>query len=164
MAGSLELRSFDYVNHPYAQVRDVLMKDALAVFRAATKAASSRANDVASALRVQVAGLEIQKDIVIDVKQVEEQKSPALKTLVTHIELEWEAAKSPRLFPLMRAELSVYALTARETQLDLHGHYEPPLGALGKVMDAILGKRIAEASVHQFLTDVATYLRRTLPG
>ncbi|HEX6812109.1 MAG TPA: hypothetical protein VF384_10840 [Planctomycetota bacterium] len=157
-----ELRTYDYVNHPYAKVREALTRDAIAVFRAATKSASSRAHEVASALRIQVAGIEIQKDIVIRCKRIDERQSAALGTLVTSIELEWEAAQSPRLFPLMRAELKIYALTARETQLDLEGHYEPPLGALGKVVDAVLGRRIAEASVRQFLVDVADYMRRTL--
>jgi hypothetical protein len=158
------IRSYDYVNHPYAQVREVLVRDALAVFRAATRAASSRANDVASALRVQFAGVAIQKDIVIAIKGITERPGPGRGTPVTHIELEWQAADSPRLFPLMHAELDVYALTAGETQLDLSGHYEPPLGALGKVIDAVLGHRIAEASVHQFLVDVADHLRRILPS
>jgi hypothetical protein len=76
--------------------------------------------------------------------------------------LEWEAAKMPRLFPFMKAELAIYPLTATETQLDLSGHYEPPLGLLGDAMNAIAGHRIAEASVHRFLTDVAAYLRKAL--
>ena len=159
---ALEVRSYDYVNHPYAKVRDALTRDAVGVFRSATRSASSRAHDVASALRVQIAGMEIQKDIVIEVRSVVEKRNAALDTMVTHIQLEWEAAKSPRLFPLMKAELKVYALTATETQLDFHGKYEPPLGALGKVIDAMVGKRIAEASVHQLLSDVGAYMRRTL--
>ena len=162
MARNLEVRSYDYVNHPYDKVRALLVRDALGVFRSATKAASSRAHDVASALRVQVAGLEIQKDIVIEVRSSSEKRNPALDTMVTTIVLEWEAAKSPRLFPLMRGELMVYALTATETQLDFQGKYDPPLGPLGKVIDAVLGRRIAEASVHQFLSDVAAWMRRTL--
>ena len=40
--------------------------------------------------------------------------------------LEWEAATMPRLFPLMKAELSIYPLTATETQMDFSGLYEPP--------------------------------------
>ena len=133
MARALEVRSYDYVNHPYAKVRDALVRDAVGVFRSATKAASSRAQDVASALRVQIAGMEIQKDIVIDVTRTVEQRDVALDTMVSHIHLAWEAAKAPRLFPLMRGELKVYALTASETQLDFHGKYEPPLGKLGKI-------------------------------
>ena len=117
---------------------------------------------LAETFGVQVAGIEIAKDVVIRVKSTDERRSAALDTMVTLIELEWEAAQSPRLFPLMRGELSVYALSATETQLDFLGHYEPPLGALGSAIDAIVGHRIAEASVHRFLTDVAEFLRTTL--
>lgn len=157
-----EIHSYDYVNHPYETVRDALTRDALATFHAATKSASSRAERLAAALRVDVAGIQIAKDISIKVNKVEEKPSAALGTLVTHIELEWEAASQPRLFPLMRAELQVYALTRSETQLALIGVYEPPLGALGKAINAIMGHRIAEASVHRFLSDVAEFLRKKL--
>ncbi len=56
----------------------------------------------------------------------------------------------------------IYPITATETQLDFNGLYEPPLGPLGKAVNAIIGHRIAEASVHRFVSDVAGYLRKTL--
>ena len=62
----------------------------------------------------------------------------------------------------MKAELSVYPLTATETQLDFSGIYEPPLGAVGKALNAVAGHRIAESSVHRFISDVAAYLRQAL--
>jgi hypothetical protein len=62
----------------------------------------------------------------------------------------------------MKANLSIYPITATETQLDFNGLYEPPLGPLGKAVNAIIGRRIAEASVHRFVSDVAGYLRKTL--
>jgi hypothetical protein len=76
--------------------------------------------------------------------------------------LEWKAATMPGLFPLMKGELSVYPLTSTETQLDLSGVYEPPFGAVGKTMNAIVGHRIAEGSVHRFVSDVAGYLWQAL--
>ncbi len=162
MGKGREIRSFDYVNHPYERVRDALSEDAAAVFQAATKAASERAQTVASALRVNIAGLEVSSDIAISIHSVEEKKGGAKAPLTTRIELEWEAAKAPRLFPLMKAELSIYALTATETQLDFAGNYTPPLGPLGTAANALVGYRIAEACVHRFLTDVARYLREGL--
>jgi hypothetical protein len=66
------------------------------------------------------------------------------------------------MFPLMKAELAVYPLTATETQLDFAGSYEPPLGWLGSAVDAVVGYKIAEASVHRFVAQVAAYLRTTL--
>jgi hypothetical protein len=157
-----EIHCYDYVNHPYAQVRDALSKDALQVFSAATKAAASRAQSIAAELRLDIGGIGVQADIKIAVKNVEETVGDATSPPSTHLLLEWEAATMPRLFPLMKAQLSIYPLTATETQLDFSGLYEPPLGLVGKAMNAVVGHRIAEVSVHRFISDVAGYLRQTL--
>jgi len=162
MSEGREIHCYDYVNHPYQRVRDALTKDALAVFQSATKAAASRARSVASELRVDVGGIAVEAEIIISIKKIEEQASEALAGPVTRLQLEWQAAKMPSLFPLMKAELSMYPLTATETQLDFRGVYEPPLGAVGKAMNAIVGHRIAEVSVHRFVSDVAGYLRQAL--
>jgi hypothetical protein len=154
-----EIRCFDYVNHPYEQVRDALIADAPAVFQAATKAAASRAQSVASELRVNIGGIGLATDIAISVTKVEEKISESMGTPGTRLELEWEATNLPSLFPFMRAELDIYPLTATETQLDFFGLYEPPLGAMGKALNAMLGHRIAEVAVHRFVNDVAAYLR-----
>ena len=80
----------------------------------------------------------------------------------TKLTLEWKAAKMPRLFPLMKGEFLVYPLTATETQLDFSGVYTPPFGAVGKTMNVIAGHRIAEVSVHRFVSEVEAYLRQSL--
>jgi hypothetical protein len=162
MTRAREIRSFDYVNHPYEKVRDALTGDAVSVFRAATRAAASRTRTVAAALRVNVAGIEVGKEISISVHQVEEKAGGATSSPVTHLDLVWEASDSPGLFPVMNAQLSIYPLTATETQLDFRGNYEPPLGWLGSAVNALAGHRIAEASVHRFVSEVAGFLRKTL--
>ena len=158
-----KIRCYDYVNHPYERVRDALKKNALAVFESATKTAASRAQSVAAELHIDFGGIGVKTDIKIFVKGVEERASDTSSSPTTSLMLEWEAATMPRLFPLMKGELSLYPLTSTETQLDFSGVYEPPFGPLGKTMNAIAGHRIAEASVHRFVGDVAHYLRQTLP-
>lgn len=162
MSTGREIRCYDYVNHPYERVRDALKKDAVAVFQAATKAAASRAQSVAAELHVDFGGIGVITDIKISVKNIEEKAADTLSTAATRLRLEWEAATLPRFFPVMNGELSIYPLTPTETQLDFCGVYEPPFGAVGKTMNAIAGHRIAEASVHRFLNDVAGYLRQAL--
>jgi hypothetical protein len=162
MTKQLEIRFYDYVNRPYALVRDALKKDALKVFQSATKAAASHAQSVAAELHVDVAGIGVKTDINIAVKNVEEKTAEPGSFPITRLQLEWEAATMPRLFPLMHGELSIYPLTSTETQLDFSGVYDPPFGAAGKAMNAIVGHRIAEASVHRFVDDVAGYLRQAL--
>jgi hypothetical protein len=156
-----EVRSYDYVNHPYERVRDALRRDALMVFQSATKTAVARAESVATELRVDFGGIGIKADVKVHIKNVEE-KVDTIPAPTTHLLLEWEAATMPGLFPVMQAELSIYPLTPTETQLDFLGHYEPPFGAIGKAINAVVGYRIAEASVHSFVTDVAGYLRQAL--
>jgi hypothetical protein len=162
MSKEREIRCYDYVNHPYEQVRDALKEDPLAVFQSATKAAASRARSIASALRVEVGGIGLETDIKISVKNIKEEAPGGMTSPTTRLQFEWEAAKMAHLFPLMRATLSVYPLTGTETQLDFLGVYQPPLGALGKAVDTVAGHRIAEVSVHRFVNDVAEHLRKAL--
>src|SRR3984957_3171624 len=111
MSKGREIRCYDYVNHPYEQVREVLSRDALAVFQSATKAAASRAQSVASELRVDMGGFAVEADIKISLKNIDEKEPAAISGPVTKLQIEWEAAKMPRLFPLMKADLAIYPLT-----------------------------------------------------
>lgn len=162
MARDREIRAFDYVNRPYDQVRDALRSDALEIVRSATQAAASRAHTVAAGLHVNIAGIKIGTEIDISISGIEEDTGETHAANALRVQLEWEAAKAARLFPLMRGQLAAYPLSGTETQLDFTGRYDPPLGPLGTALDAMVGHRIAEASVHRFITDVATYLRKTL--
>ncbi len=156
------IRSYDYVNHPYDQVRRVLSVDTTAVFQSATKAATSRASSLASELKVDLAGIKIGADIAISVKRVTDSPGSATAGPSTVIELEWEAANRPHLFPFMKGQLALYPLTPTETQLDFSGIYEPPLGVLGSAINTVVGHRLAESSVHRFVADLAQFLRTTL--
>ena len=132
MSKGREIRCYDYVNHPYEQVRDALSHDALAVFQSATKAAASRAQSVAAELRVDIGGIAVEADIRIHVKNIKEKGRETMSAPVTRLQLEWEAARMPRLFPFMKADLAIYPLTSTETQLDFSGIYTPPPRCAGK--------------------------------
>lgn len=157
-----ELRCFDYVNRPYAQVSAALLQDALWIFERATRSAASRAHEFGAELRARVGAVEIAADVDIAVTPVVGAMSPANQP-ATRLDLTWRSRRSPGLFPEMNGSLCVYALAPRETQLELTGSYDPPLGLLGDAIDAIALHRVAEASVQRFLTDVAAYLRTELP-
>lgn len=162
MSERREVRSFDYVNHPYEPVRRILTEDPVEVFRSATRAAASRVRSLAAELRVNVGGIEMGAEIDISVGRIEELARGPTAQLATRIPLEWKATQRPGLFPVMNGVLAVYPLTATETQLDFSGRYEPPLGPLGDALDALALHRVAEASVQRFVKDVAHHLREVL--
>ena len=162
MSKARSIRFYDYVNHPYEKVREALRINTLAVFQNATKTAAKRAQDVSSELYMNIGGIEVGTDISIAVNKFETRPKEITGPPKTILQLEWEASKRPGLFPVMKAELAVYPLTATETQLDLSGEYEVPLGKLGDALDSVVGHRIVDATVHRFINDVAAYLRTEL--
>ena len=157
------IRCYEYVTCPYEKVSGALRRDALGVFQRATTAAATRAKSLVSSLHIDIGGVDVGADAVIVVRSmVEHLNPPGIHTPCLRLALEWRAARAASFFPVMHAELAVYALSREETQLDFSGEYVPPMGVVGEAIDAIVGRRIAEATVHRFIEDVAARLRLEL--
>ncbi len=158
------LRCYAYVNRRYEDVRALVAKHPLDLFQRATNSAAERARSIAATLRVGVAGIVVGVDVRIEVGVIDQAPGPAGVAETTRINLGWTATRGGGLFPAMFARLTVWPLSAEETQLELDGAYKPPLGVLGDVFDAAIGHRIAEASVKHFLDDLVEQLRREPQG
>ena len=160
---SKELHCYEYVNRPFERVRSALADDAVGLFERATQTAAGRARALVSTLKASIAGLEVGKNVVIRVTGVQPVEAPGhIAPGALRLDLEWQAETGATLFPSMRASLLAYPLSATETQLDLRGTYDPPGGVLGSAADRLVGHRIAEASVHRFLNEVASRLSQEL--
>jgi hypothetical protein len=144
-------------------VRTALAADPGAVFERATTEGVKRTNETASKLRVEVGPLELGTDVDIVVREIEERRGPRHHEPMTTMKLELKASRASELFPTLEATLSIYPLSPNETQLELQGTYSVPLGPLGDAVDALVGHRVAHASVNRFVTDVAALLRQELP-
>lgn len=151
------VRCYDYVNHPYEAVVAAVQASPVDLFNRATAAAVDRS----AQLRVKVAGLDLAAEIEIKVVSIAPATSP-FEQPATRLDLEWKAVRRPGLFPSMKATLLLYALSPTETQLDLEGHYLPPLGVVGSAADALALHKLAEASVNGFIAEVAGCLRNEL--
>jgi hypothetical protein len=161
MSEPRELHCYEYVNVEYDKVRDALGRDAVGIFQRATTLATTRARELASTLRVSIGALEVGTDVKIEVCAIHDNVS-ALGDRQTSLEIAWRATNAAALFPSMEATLSIDPLSAHETQLELHGRYRPPLGVVGNAVDAVIGHRLAEASVLRFVQDVAARLKAEL--
>jgi hypothetical protein len=160
MSQRKNIRCYGYVVRPYEQVRSLLYREPLQLLQRATNSASARARALLASLKVDLAGIEIGIDVRAHVRRVHDEEGVAGLSPVTRVDLGWEAARAPAFFPLMAARLSAWPITSTETQVELDGDYEPPFGAVGGALDAVLGHRIAEASVDRLLQDVLEQIRR----
>lgn len=71
----------------------------------------------------------------------------------------WEATgPGGGLFPVLDADLRLAPASDGGTLLSLLCSYRPPFGPLGEALDRALLHRVADATVHSFLTGVAEEL------
>lgn len=157
-----KLRCYGYVKGPYARVREILRAHPLELLQRATTTAAARAGAIVAELHVSEAGIDVGVDIRPFVRGMHEDAAIAGLTAVMCLDIGWEASRTPALFPSMRLTLSAWPSLCDETQLELVGEYRPPLGSLGAAVDAVVGHRVAEATVHSLLEDIAAQIRREL--
>ncbi len=153
---SAELHCYDYVNQPFEIVRRSVVADPQALFARATSMGTG------GKLHVRLGGIDLGAEIDIEIEGVTEVRE-SLERPVTTLALTWRSRKSPAWFPVMAAKLAIYPLSPPETQLELSGTYQAPLGVLGGVVDAVAMGRIAQDSVETFVREIATHLRAHLP-
>jgi hypothetical protein len=98
---------------------------------------------------VGVNGAHMKREVRVDVGEPVRLEGTVL------LPIAWRATRLEALFPVLEADLQVAAVGPRRTQLSLNGRYQPPLGAVGRVLDRTLLHRIAEATVRDFIERVA---------
>lgn len=76
----------------------------------------------------------------------------------TILPISWKAVGGEMLFPIMQADLVVEPLGQEVVKVTFRGSYEPPLGAVGRIIDRALLHRLAEVSVKNFLDRLAIAL------
>lgn len=72
--------------------------------------------------------------------------------------IRWTATGAEALFPVLNAELILSHVGPDHTRMSFEGTYEPPLGALGRVVDRVLLGRVAESTVKRWVDQLAAAL------
>jgi hypothetical protein len=70
----------------------------------------------------------------------------------------------PRTLSHDEGDFFAYALSPRETQIELRGADIPRLGVVGVAFDKVIGHHIADAAVHRFIEEIAERLRVDVPS
>jgi hypothetical protein len=70
----------------------------------------------------------------------------------------WTAAGGPPLFPRMEGTLHADRYGSQSTRLTLNARYDPPMGALGNLIDRALMHRLAQSTMDDFVIRLAASL------
>lgn len=153
------LRAHTYAAVPFRRVQTLLAEEPHHLLQASTDDAATHGHDLLATLHASLAGIEVSRDILIDVGDLQ-----ILDDGRCVLPISWRAARGPHLFPTADATLELWAMTATPplVQVVLTGSYEPPLGALGAVLDRALMQGFTEAVAERFVADVAAFLNDRL--
>jgi hypothetical protein len=77
--------------------------------------------------------------------------------------ISWSATGAEILFPKLRADLTISHVGSDQTRISLEGTYEPPLGSLGKAVDRVVLRRVADSTVKAWVDRLADALSSEHP-
>jgi hypothetical protein len=137
---------------PIEGVYELLQENPGAILAAATEAAVEKANDVVVHLEGKWAWFDLDETVEAKVGELERERTHG------RIPLSWKADKHKRLLPSLDGHLGIYSLSAQHTEISYTATYAPPLGLLGGVEDFLLGRRILEAVLGQFLDKIVEHV------
>lgn len=135
----------------------LLADDPRGLLREATAASEEHAETVVGHLHVDVGEFDVGRDV-----QIELGAFNPVEALRSVVPVRWRASHGHVWFPTMDATLEISALSLHppRVQVTLTGAYKPPLGPLGAVIDAVVAHRVAEATTHTFVNEVAERLQQ----
>jgi hypothetical protein len=146
------IQDFVQVKAPYASVRDRLLDTSRRWLTDGASAAYADGERLFLTVSATGGDASLGKRVHIDLGDA----YPRGDGLV--LPLNWWATGAQRLFPTLDADLEIMPMGPDQVMLTLMGRYEPPLGALGRVVDRLVLHRIAEACVRSFLHRTAAHL------
>ncbi|MDA8291331.1 MAG: hypothetical protein M0Z33_06570 [Actinomycetota bacterium] len=94
-------------------------------------------------------------------KEVEIERGP-VRVLHDHVLLafSWTATAAASLFPQLDADLEIAPYGLAQTEVLLRARYEPPGGTIGRGVDQLLLRRVAESTLRAFLARICDQLNR----
>jgi hypothetical protein len=150
------LRYYVELNLPAAQAKAALLDSPSSWLPALADGALERAKPLLAEVGVGPARLRVTKRVAVRLGEPVEFPSRL------SLPMTWEP--NGWLLPNLQAELALGPLSKSRTQLAISGRYEPPLGVVGRTVDRIALHRVAEATVKDFLDEVATVLQAPGPS
>lgn len=147
--------AYAYAKVPFDDAIGLLAGDPERLLQDATEVSTEHAEHVLANLHTRIGGVEVDRDVEIELGEFD-----PVEALRSVVPVHWQDAEGQPWFPTMDATLEITALSLRPplVQVTIAGTYQPPLGPVGAAVDAVAAHRVAEATTHTFVHEVATRL------
>jgi len=149
------VRSFVEIAGPYPEVREALLHDVGSWL-------PGLADSAGASGEARMADVGFGHSMRVDRTVAVEVGTPIPDDGRTLVPIRWRPESREALFPALDGEIEAAPVGAASTQLSMTARYTPPFGLLGRVADRALLHRVAEATVKDFVDNVAAVVRDRL--
>lgn len=143
------VRYYQELAHPASAVESALARDPQGWLAELVDSSNERGMQLSAHVGLKVGPRRVQHAVTLDVSE------PRHLGDITVIPISWRPAGKALMLPSLEGDLEVAAMGQDHTQLAISARYQPPLGWVGTVADRALMRRVAEATVKDFLDRVA---------
>ena len=140
-----------WLHMPYALVDTLVREDPLALLASGGRLVDDEVHMELSA-HMPGTGIAVAAEAAFEVGDVEDHPGPIPSVRVP---LSWRATHGQQFFPRMDAYFEAFPTTPTDTELAIVGEYEPPLGAVGALVDHTVMHRVASEAVAELLEAIA---------
>ena len=142
------VRYYQELARPAHEVEAALTHDPLSWLPEIVRHSNGRGMDLVSKVGLRVASHRVDREVNLTISVAHHLGG------ITVIPISWAPTSAQSILPSLEGDLEVAALDEKRTQLALSASYRPPLGWLGSAVDRALMRRVAEATIKDFLDHV----------
>ena len=137
-------------------VAGVLRREPQAWLPTVVRDSSRRGLEMVARVGLPVGPIRIDREVTVTVSEARQLGDTWIIPIV------WRPTALQSMVPSVDGDLEVSALGPDRAQLAISARYQPPLGWLGAITDRALMRRVAEATIKDFLDHVAVGIETEL--
>jgi len=145
----MDVSATETLNEPYARILEALLAHSGTWLPGLARDASDR---LITELGFGAGRTRISRRIAVEVAP------PTVRPGRCEISVAWKAAEGSRLFPELGGVFELLAAGPARSTISFEASYDPPVRAIGRLVDHALLHRVAEACVQDFVARIAKEL------
>ena len=143
------VRYYQVIAHPSYAVEAALTRDPLAWLPGIVRESHGRGMELVSRVGLNIGVGRADREVSMTIS------SPHRLGETVVIPISWVPTSGQHLVPSLEGELEIAPLDGERTQLAINATYRPPLGWVGAVAERAMMRRVAEATMKDFVDHVA---------
>jgi hypothetical protein len=150
---------YNAVGEPFERIREVLVDGEVASLTAPRRLSMDWLHEGDATLEIEMAGVHLVKEVLFRVSDYIEVPG---RLPMGRLQMSWEPTDNTELYPVVNADLEIEPIDRNRTMISLLASYVPPLGRVGRFVDRMAMRNVAQVALGRFFSDLVDDIRTSV--